>query len=35
MTYYHCMGRIAGEPGQFPFGDREKEAMFALCHRQA
>jgi REP element-mobilizing transposase RayT len=27
------MGRIAGEPGQFPFGDREKDALFSLLQQ--
>jgi len=28
--YYHCMTRVAGERGYFPFGDVEKEFAFKL-----
>jgi len=29
--YYHLMNRIAGEPGQYPFGTVEKETFFGLA----
>ena len=29
-TYYHLTNRIAGMPGEFPFGDVEKERMIGL-----
>ena len=29
--YYHLMNRIAGEPGQYPFGPVEKETFFRLA----
>ena len=29
-TYYHLVNRIAGFPGDFPFGDREKERFIQL-----
>ena len=29
-TYYHLTNRIAGIPGEYPFGDVEKEKMVAL-----
>ena len=32
-AYYHCMGRVAGEPGHQPFGDVEKERLFFLLER--
>jgi len=28
--YYHLMNRIAGEPGEYPFGDTEKEMLIRL-----
>jgi len=31
MCYYHLMNRVAGEPGYYPFGDVEKEKLFALA----
>ena len=32
-AYYHCMGRVAGEPGYLPFDDVEKEKLFSLLER--
>lgn len=29
-TYYHCMNRVVGEEGDFPFGDVEKETFIGL-----
>ena len=29
-TYYHLTNRIAGMPGELPFGDVEKEKMVSL-----
>ena len=28
--YYHLMSRISGSPGEYPFGDVEKEYAFTL-----
>lgn len=32
-TYYHLVNRIAGQPGQLPFGDPEKEMLLRLLLR--
>ena len=29
-VYYHLMNRVAGEPGEYPFGDAEKEMLVRL-----
>ena len=34
-TYYHLLNRIAGVPGEFPFGDVEKEMFIRLLKRLA
>ena len=34
-TYYHLVNRIAGRPGEFPFGDLEKEQFIILMKRLA
>ena len=30
MSYYHLMNRVAGETGDYPFGDIEKERLFQI-----
>ena len=30
FSYYHLYNRIAGLPGEFPFGGREKKKMLGL-----
>ena len=32
-TYYHLVNRIAGQPGQLPFGDAEKEKLMMMLLR--
>ncbi len=32
-TYYHCIGRVAGEPDYRPFGIVEKEKLYTLLRR--
>lgn len=32
-TYYHLVNRIAGQPGQLPFGDAEKEKLLRMLLR--
>ena len=32
-TYYHMMNRIAGLPGEFPFGDVEREMFIRLLKK--
>jgi putative transposase len=34
-TYYHLLNRIAGIPGDFPFGDVEKEMFIRLLKKMA
>lgn len=29
-AYYHIMNRIVGEPGNYPFGDVERETVISL-----
>jgi REP element-mobilizing transposase RayT len=31
-TYYHLINRIAGQPGDLPFGDQEKEKLLRMIH---
>jgi len=31
MCYYHLMNRVAGEPGEYPLGDVEKERLLQLA----
>ncbi len=31
--YYHVFNRVAGEPGWYPFGEVEREAMFKLLRQ--
>ena len=31
MCYYHLMNRVAGEPGEYPLGDVEKEKLLQLA----
>lgn len=33
-AYYHVTNRIAGMPGELPFGDIEKEKMVGLIRSQ-
>ena len=32
-TYYHLINRTAGSPGEFPFGDLEKEQFLHLLKK--
>ena len=31
VSYYHLMNRVAGEPGEYPLGDVEKEKLLRLA----